>query len=246
MARRRRRDPCARLPVRELLVGLRHKSLPDGDNGKHINFALNFYDYLRTGHPLGIMLAWTEYPPLVHTVGALGARDRRRQHRLGDLGRQSRLRAGARARLLWRREGSCRPHRRVARGDLRVRVADDRRPVPRLHARSARGGGGCDRRLASSADSAVRIAALHARSSSRRRGGLLREGDIRALRRRLGSDAAGARRVEKLASLRHLRRVRAHPDRALVLHALQRDPRTGQQPSGGPVGSCHLCSLPLP
>lgn len=49
-------------------------SIPDGDNGRHLLDAAGYYfDGLKTGHPLYLLLAWTQYPPLAHVVGAIGA-----------------------------------------------------------------------------------------------------------------------------------------------------------------------------
>lgn len=47
--------------------------LPDGDHSKHIVHAFGYLDQFRDGHWLSPILLWTEYPPLVHVVGAVGA-----------------------------------------------------------------------------------------------------------------------------------------------------------------------------
>ncbi len=51
--------------------------LPNGDAGRHLNFALIYYDRLRTGYlssPItsSVMIDRQFYPPLVHLVGAAG------------------------------------------------------------------------------------------------------------------------------------------------------------------------------
>lgn len=47
--------------------------IPNGDNGKHIVHALNYWDEFQAGHWLSPLFEYTQYPPLVHVVGALGA-----------------------------------------------------------------------------------------------------------------------------------------------------------------------------
>lgn len=46
--------------------------MPNGDNGKHLNFAFQYYDRMRDGAPFAFFTDWTQYPPLVHLVGVLG------------------------------------------------------------------------------------------------------------------------------------------------------------------------------
>lgn len=47
--------------------------LPDGDSGKHLVYAYSYAEAIAQGRPLTVLLAWFEYPPLVHAVGAIGA-----------------------------------------------------------------------------------------------------------------------------------------------------------------------------
>jgi hypothetical protein len=47
--------------------------IPSGDNGKHIVHAFGYLDQFSAGHWLSPILLWTEYPPLVHVVGAVAA-----------------------------------------------------------------------------------------------------------------------------------------------------------------------------
>lgn len=52
---------------------LTDERIPNGDNGKHIVHAFGYLDQFRIGHWLSAILLWTQYPPLVHVVGAAGA-----------------------------------------------------------------------------------------------------------------------------------------------------------------------------
>ena len=47
--------------------------VPDFDTGKHLLHSFGFAEMLRDGDLLGPLQAFTDYPPLVHIVGALGA-----------------------------------------------------------------------------------------------------------------------------------------------------------------------------
>jgi len=46
--------------------------MPNGDNGKHLNIAFQYYDGIRYGAPLAPFTDWTQYPPLLHIVGVIG------------------------------------------------------------------------------------------------------------------------------------------------------------------------------
>jgi 4-amino-4-deoxy-L-arabinose transferase-like glycosyltransferase len=48
-------------------------SFPNADNAKQLNFAFLDWDLIRGGDWLGPFKVWTQYPPLPHMVGALGA-----------------------------------------------------------------------------------------------------------------------------------------------------------------------------
>ena len=45
--------------------------VPEFDPGLHTSFAFQFHDQISHGHLLAWFNDWTQYPPLVHTVGAL-------------------------------------------------------------------------------------------------------------------------------------------------------------------------------
>lgn len=47
--------------------------IPNGDNGKHIIHAFQYLGEFQNGHWLAPLFVYTQYPPLVHVVGAVGA-----------------------------------------------------------------------------------------------------------------------------------------------------------------------------
>lgn len=47
--------------------------VPNGDNGKHLNTTLGYLERFESGQRIAWFWLWTEYPPLVHVVGMLGA-----------------------------------------------------------------------------------------------------------------------------------------------------------------------------
>lgn len=48
------------------------RRLPEGDNGKHLGITFSFADVLRNGDFTELFKAFTQYPPLTHTVSAIG------------------------------------------------------------------------------------------------------------------------------------------------------------------------------
>src|SRR3954449_9782017 len=49
------------------------RRVPDFDNGRHLFFAFNVHDEFEAGHVAYPFTHFTNYPPLVHIVGAIGA-----------------------------------------------------------------------------------------------------------------------------------------------------------------------------
>ncbi|HWT94231.1 MAG TPA: glycosyltransferase family 39 protein [Solirubrobacteraceae bacterium] len=47
--------------------------VPNGDSGKHLNTSLGYLERFEDGQRIAWFWLWTEYPPLVHLVGMLGA-----------------------------------------------------------------------------------------------------------------------------------------------------------------------------
>jgi 4-amino-4-deoxy-L-arabinose transferase-like glycosyltransferase len=47
--------------------------IPNGDNGKHIVHAFMYFDEFQAGHWLAPLFNYTQYPPLVHVVGAFAS-----------------------------------------------------------------------------------------------------------------------------------------------------------------------------